>query len=71
MYLDYRYRATWTAKLVPPFLLLLIVWIMIWPPFPLFNYILPPLLLLVVFKTLMREAGRYRAALPFLPKRIG
>jgi hypothetical protein len=71
MYLDYRYRATWTAKLVPPFLLLVIVWIMIWPPFPLFNYILPPLLLLVVFKTLMREAARYRAMLPFLPKKLG
>ncbi|HLW63840.1 MAG TPA: hypothetical protein VKS79_00885 [Gemmataceae bacterium] len=71
MYLDYRYRATWSAKLVPLFLLLIIIWIMIWPPFPLFNYILPPILLLIVFKTLMREAARYRAMLPYLPKRIG
>jgi hypothetical protein len=71
MYFDYRYRTTWSAKLVPAFLLLIIIWVIIWPPFPLFNYILPPILFLVIFKALMREAARYRAMLPYLPKRIG
>ncbi|HEV3142847.1 MAG TPA: hypothetical protein VGZ47_03070 [Gemmataceae bacterium] len=70
MYVDYRYRATWAAKLVPPLLLIVILWIMIWPPFPLFNYILPPVLLLIIFKTLLREGSRYRAALPYLPKKM-
>jgi hypothetical protein len=71
MYLDYRYHTSWTAKLVPPFLLIVILWTMFWPPFPLFNYILPPILLLVVFKTVLRESARYRAMLPYLPKKLG
>lgn len=75
MYFDYRYKPTWMAKVIPPAALVIFLfsWLLIRNGItipvigPLFDYALNFFLVIVVYKTLQREAARYRSQIAFLP----
>jgi hypothetical protein len=75
MYIDHRYRTSWPAKLVPPmaFAIFVLSWIFMHGSVifigSLLDYTLDFLLAILVYKTLQREATRYRAAVAGLPPR--
>jgi hypothetical protein len=70
MFLDHRYRTSWLTRLVPivAFVLFVLSWIFMHGSVPflgsLFDYALDFFLVVVVYKTLQREAERYRALIP-------
>jgi hypothetical protein len=74
MFLDFRYKATMPSKLIP--LVALVIFIMSWTvvrSIPImgmvFDYAIDLFLVILVYKTLQREAARYRAIEPTLPLR--
>lgn len=75
MFVDHRYRTTWVAKIIPLAALALFImsWIFrylgSWAILGVFDYALDFFLVILVYKTLQREAGRYRAAVAGLPPR--
>ncbi len=75
LYFDFRYKTTLAAKLVPPiaFVLFVLSWTIMHGSVPfigsLFDYIFDFVLAIVVYKTLQREAERYRAVVATLPPR--
>lgn len=74
LYVDYRYRPSWTSRIVPLAVVgLLILNIVMRQTSGLMGifmeYILDPIALLILFKTLSREAVRYREHVAHLPPR--
>jgi len=67
MMLDYRFRPSWTVKTVPICCLALVIlnFVFLGGIFHLLD-IIPTI---VAYKTLSREAQRYRAELPYMPQR--
>jgi hypothetical protein len=68
LYFDYRYHPSWTAKIVPPLGLIAIV--LVWIFVRWFDLPINILLMVIVYKSLVREVARYRAVLPFLPPKV-
>jgi len=75
LYFDFRYKTTLAAKIVPPvaFVLFVLSWTVMHGSMPfigsVFDYVFDFVLAIVVYKTLQREAARYRAAVETLPPR--
>ena len=70
LYVDYRYHPSWTAKMIPPVGLILIVIVyFLLTTIPMI--LVDLLIIMVVYKTLLRESARYRTMLPYLPAKIG
>jgi hypothetical protein len=75
MFADFRYRTSWWSKVIP--LVALILFALSWTFLhgsvmfigSFLDYVFDFFLLIVVYKTLQREAARYRAVLPHLPPR--
>jgi len=74
LYFDYRYKATWSARILPP--TALVVFLLSWlllrsfllPPFgALIDYAVNFFLIVLVYKVLQREAARYRSQVSYLP----
>lgn len=75
LYIDYRYRPSWAARIVPlAVIAILILNVVMRQTSGLMGicmeYILDPIALLVLFKTLSREAIRYREHVAHLPPRV-
>jgi hypothetical protein len=69
MYFDYRYHPGWTAKVIPPLgLILLIVTYFVFTTIPM--VLVDLLIIMIVYKSLLREGARYRAMLPYLPPKV-
>jgi len=69
LYVDYRYHPSWSAKTIPPIgLILMVIIYFLLTTIPM--VLVDLFLIMVVYKTLLREANRYRAMLPYLPARI-
>lgn len=70
MFLDHRYRTSWVSRIVPiaAFVVFVLSWIFMHGTVPflgsLFDYVLDFFLIVIVYKTLQREAERYRAVIP-------
>jgi hypothetical protein len=76
MFLDYRYRTSWLSRIVPiaAFAIFVLSWIFLRSmPFigGLFDYLLDFFLIVIVYKTLQREAERYRSVIPPTLPRYG
>jgi|GEM_PF-2665095 hypothetical protein len=74
LYVDYRYRPSWTSRIVPIAVIgLLIINIVMRQTSGLMGiameYVLDPIALIILFKTLSREAIRYREHVAHLPPR--
>jgi hypothetical protein len=75
MFVDHRYRTSWLAKLIPPmaFVIFVLSWIFMHGSVifigSLLDYTLDFFLAILVYKTLQREAARYRIAVAGLPPR--
>ncbi len=70
MFMDHRYRTSWLTRIVPiaAFVLFILSWIFMHGNFfigSVFDYTLDFFLVVVVYKTLQREANRYRAQIPY------
>jgi hypothetical protein len=76
MFFDFRYRTSPIAKIIPigAFFMFVLSWIFMQGSVifigSLMNYMLDLFLVILVYKTLQREAARYRAILPSLPPRV-
>jgi hypothetical protein len=75
MFLDYRYRSSWLSRIVPivAFVIFVLSWIFMHGSVPfvgsLLDYALDFFLVVIVYKTLQREAERYRSVIPATPPR--
>jgi hypothetical protein len=75
LYFDFRYKTTLAAKVVPPlaFVLFVLSWTLVHGSVvfigSLLDYVFDCVLAILVYKTLQREAARYRAAVATLPPR--
>jgi hypothetical protein len=74
LYFDYRYRVSWAARIIPTITIVLFILGWVFKSFGADNFVgaflqhlMNLLLVVITYKTLQREAARYRALFPHLP----